>query len=66
MTNLNTLTSTELHIHLPGSFYVEDFMVLARPFLHKIDWHWRDFLTEYNRVLQSDLDPVAVVCIGKG
>ena len=29
-------------------------------FCTKIDWHGRDFLTEYNRVLESDLDPVAL------
>ncbi|MCA9922577.1 MAG: hypothetical protein KC421_09400, partial [Anaerolineales bacterium] len=60
------LTSTELHIHIAGSFYPEDFMALARPFYQEIDWHGRDFLTEYNRVLQADLDPIALFVSATG
>ena len=62
----NPLTNAELHLHLAGSFHPEDFMALARPFYHEINWHGRDFVTEYNRVLQSDLDPVALFAMANG
>ena len=55
---LQDCLATELHLHLAGSVYAEDYFDIARHIYAEIDWHNQDFLNEYRRVFQwEQFDP---------
>ncbi|MCP5094353.1 MAG: hypothetical protein GY943_02240 [Chloroflexi bacterium] len=60
MVIISQLTQTELHIHIAGSYSVENFLELGQLVYQDVAWNGRNFLDEYNDVLNSDLDPIAL------
>lgn len=55
---LEDLLSCELHLHLAGSVYAEDFFDIGRDIFQLVDWEVQEFVTEYNRVFDTNLNPV--------
>lgn len=58
---LQNCLASDLHLHLAGSVYAEDYFDIARDIYPFIDWHSQDFVTEYRRVFQwEQFDPQAL------
>lgn len=55
---LDELLSCELHLHLAGSVYAEDFFDIGCKVYQRVDWEARDFVAEYNRVFDANLNPM--------
>ncbi len=60
MTLLSQLSHCDLHVHIGGSFYAEDFLALGMKYYKRVDWHDREFVAEYNQVFNTNLDPMAL------
>ena len=55
---LRDLVNCELHLHLAGSVYAEDFFDIGRDVYPLVAWEDRGFIEGYNRVFNTELDPI--------
>ena len=58
MTDLNTLKSCELHVHLGGCLYAEDLLELGRDIYQQVDWHL--YIKSFEQAYGITPDPVSL------